>query len=97
MQYVKKNIKTVGEIFKSDRAFAGIRKTALENDIVQNFSQIFPDLKLVVQAQKIYRGSLYLKVENSVWKSELNLRKHLIIERINASFGEDIIKKIKFM
>jgi len=90
-------IKTVGEIFKSDKAFDKVRQTALENDIVQNFSQIFPDLKMVVEAQKISKGSLYLKVESSVWKSELNLRKHLIIERINGSFGEDIIKRIKFV
>lgn len=90
-------IKTVGEIFKLDKAFEKVRQTALENDIVQNFSQIFPDLKMVVEAQKIVRGSLYLKVENSVWKSELNLRKHLIIERVNGSFGKDIIKRIKFV
>ncbi len=94
---MQKKIRTVGEIFKSDKAFAGLRKTALENDIVENFSAIFPDLKLVVEAERIFRGSLYLKVENSVWKSELNLRKHIIIERINASFGEEIIKRIKFV
>ena len=94
---MSKKIKSVGEIFKSEKAFAGIRRTALENDIIENFSAIFPDLKLVVEAKRIFRGSLYLKVENSVWKSELNLRKHIIIERINASFGEEIIKRIKFV
>lgn len=90
-------IKTVGEILKDEPVFNGLRKTALENDIVQNFSIIFPDLKLVVEAQKIVKGSLFLKVENSVWKSELNLRKNIIIERINASFGEEAVKRIRFV
>jgi len=90
-------IKTVGEILKDEPVFTGLRKTALENDIVQNFSIIFPDLKLVVEAKKIVKGSLFLKVENSVWKSELNMRKNIIIERINTSFGEEVVKKIRFV
>ena len=40
---------------------------------------------------------LFLRVENSVWRSELKFRQKLIIERINNHLKEDIIKSIKFI
>lgn len=88
--------KSVTEIISKDKAFEKVRIAAKEYEAVDRFGEIFPDLTKIAKAQKVNDGVLYLKVENSVWRSELNFRKQLLIEKINKYFGKRIIKTIKF-
>lgn len=92
-----KDFKSVSDILNSDSAFSNFRKVAKENDVLEEYYNIFPDLKKVSEPVKVNKGILFLRVENSVWKSELNLRRNVIMERINKHFNSEIINSIRFL
>ena len=89
--------KKLSDIISSEKEFGKLRETVKNNDVVLEFNKIFPDLKKIAQAVRVDKQTLYIKVENSVWKSELNFRKSVIIEKINTYFDEQIIKTIKIL
>ena len=90
------DFKSLPDILGKEKAFENVRKAAKEYDVLEKFLEIFPELGKVAQAVKTERGVLYLKVENSVWKSELKFRQTTIVEKINKFFKEEVIKTIKF-
>jgi hypothetical protein len=65
-------------------------------EVLDSFNELFPDLKKVVRVSKVEKKTIFLKVENSVWRSELKFRESIIIEKINSFFGEERIKHVKF-
>jgi len=91
------NFKSISEVIGKEKEFAQVRQAAEDYNVIEKFGNIFPDLKVVTKAVKVDKNILFLKVENSVWRSELNLKKSLIIEKINKHFGKQIIKNIKFI
>ncbi len=92
-----KGFKSVSEIIKNDKAFEQVRIISKDYNVVDEFNMIFPDLGKVAQAVKVEKRVLFLKVENSVWRSELNFRQKVIIEKINNHFNEQIIKSVRFV
>jgi hypothetical protein len=93
----RSNFKTLEEIINSEKEFSNLNETLKNYDIVETFVKIFPELALIAQAVKVEKNVLFLRVENSVWKSELNFRKTLIVEKINRYFNNQTIKTIKFL
>lgn len=91
------DLKSIYEVFNEDAALGNVRNFVKQTDVVLLFSEIFPDLKNIAKAVKVEKGFLFLRVENSIWRSELKFRQKFIIERINKHFGENIIKIIKFI
>jgi len=89
--------KSINEIFKSHEILANLRDSVQQSDIVESFEKIFPDLKAIVKAVRIEKKVLFLRVENSVWRSELKFRQKLIIEKINKYYSGEVIKSIKFL
>jgi len=91
------SFKTIEEILNGEIEFSGLRETVKNYEIVDKFEIIFPELNLIAKALKIEKQVLFLRVENSVWKSELNFRKNLVVDKINKHFNEKVIKTIKFI
>jgi len=91
-----KKFVSLTEILTEDKAFANLRKTILQNDVISEFYNIFPHLKRTVKPLNVYKDTLYLEVENSVLRNELFLQKELISKKINKHFNKNIIKHIKF-
>lgn len=91
------DFKSLQEVFGKEKAFEKVRVVAKEYEVLEKFLEIFPDLKKIANATKIEKGVLFLKVENSVWKSELKFRQTTIIEKINKKFNEPIVKTIRFI
>jgi hypothetical protein len=89
--------RSIPDVIQNEKAFSAVRKKALEYDIKLEFSNIFPDLKTIAKAVRVEKNVLFLHVENSVWRSELNFKKSLIIEKVNKHFGSEVIKNIKFV
>ena len=58
---------------------------------------IFPDLEKIATAVKVDKNTLYLRVENPAWRSELKFKEKFITENINKHFKEDIVKYIRFV
>ncbi len=86
----------LSDIIDSQPEFEGLRKRIKETEVVENFFEIFPDLGKVAKAVKVDKKTLFLKVENSVWRSELKFSESIIVEKINTFFKEERIKFIKF-
>jgi hypothetical protein len=91
-----KGFEKFSDIINSKPEFEGLRKRIKENQVVDRFSEIFPDLGKVAKALKVDKKTLFLKVENSVWRSEFKFSEVVIVEKINAFFKEERIKYIKF-
>lgn len=89
--------KSISDIIGEEKAFEGVRQAAEHYGVVDSFEKIFPDLKIVATAVKVDKNILFLRVENSVWRSELNFRKSLLVEKINKYFNKTVIKNIKFI
>ena len=87
---------SLDEILKQ-KEFEKINAAIEENEVVEKFAEIFHDLKKIAKAKKINNKTLFLRVENAVWRSELNLNKNAIIKKINERFGKEIVKTIRFI
>jgi hypothetical protein len=92
-----KKFKSLTEIIETDKEFEKLKESLKRFDVVNEFENIFPELTLIAKAIKVDKQTLFLKVDNSVWKSELNLQKNILIKKINNYFKEEIIKTIKFL
>lgn len=88
--------KSIKDVFNSDPALRKIRAVINENDVVNDFEIIFPELKKVVQAKKTQKTMITLKVVNAAWRNELKFKEKEIIEKINSYYGEERITKIIF-
>jgi hypothetical protein len=91
-----KGFMKLSDIINTKPEFEGLRKRIKETEVVEGFLEIFPDLVMVAKALKVDRKTLFLKVESSVWRSELKFSEGIIIEKINKFFQEERIKFIKF-
>lgn len=95
--HMRKNIRSISDVIEKEKEFEKIRKKAKEMDVVESFGVIFPELKNIAKAVRMEKEKLFLRVENSVWRSELNLKQNAIKEKINKHFGDEIIKSIRFI
>ncbi|MBN1638564.1 MAG: DUF721 domain-containing protein [Ignavibacteriales bacterium] len=89
--------KSIAEVFQKEKEFKKFREILKENEILEAFGILFPDLKKIAKPIKIEKNNLFLRVENSVWRSELHLKQKMIIEKVNEHFNKIIIKSIKFV
>ena len=96
-QNTRNSFLTIDDVLSKEKEFSNLRTSLKNYRVVDEFENIFPDLKPIAQAVKVDKNVLFLRVENSVWKSELNLKKNLIAEKINKHFKESIIKTIRFL
>jgi len=94
---MRQRIKSISDVINEENEFEKLRAAAKSFSVVEKFYDIFPDLDKIASAVKIEKKVLYLHVENSVWRNELNLRQKLLIERINNYFKENLIKTVKFL
>lgn len=86
----------LGEVLGKAKEFAKLRHAVMENDAAEKFAEIFPELKPIAEAVKVKKGVLFLRVENSVWKNELNLKRDILIKRINEYLNTEVVKSIRF-
>jgi hypothetical protein len=88
--------KSIKDIFNSDPGLKNIRSIVSENDVVNDFTLIFPDFAKVAQAIKVQNKILTLKVENAAWRNELKFKEKEILDKIKSFYGEERVNKIKF-
>lgn len=91
------NFRSLSDVIYNEKAFNKIVNKVREQEVVHEFSKIFPELGNVAKAIKVERKTLFLRVENSVWRSELNLRQDAIIKKIKSKLTKTEIEKIKFI
>lgn len=60
-------------------------------------SLIDPNITAHAQPTNLKNGTLFVTVDNSVWLSEIvRYRRREILERLQHSFGKDLVTKISF-
>jgi hypothetical protein len=88
---------SLGEAIEKEPSLSKLRDSIKDSDIIVKFYEIFNDFEKIAEPVKVKNNVLYLRVENSVWRSELKFKEHAIIEKINKFVKEERIKKIKFV
>jgi len=89
--------KSIEDILNTEPGLEKVRKIIKQSDVVLEFYEIFPDLKKLVKVVKVDKKILFLKVENSVLRSELKFKEVLMVVNINKYFNEERIKGIRFV
>ena len=60
-------------------------------------SLIDPNITAHAQPHNLHKGTLFVNVDNSVWLSEIvRYRRKEILDRLQYSFGKNLIQKISF-
>jgi predicted nucleic acid-binding Zn ribbon protein len=60
-------------------------------------SLIDPNLTAHAQPANLHKGTLFVNVDSSVWLTEIvRYRRKEILDRLQYSFGKELIKKISF-
>jgi len=90
------NFKSIAEIINREPGLASIRKVIKQSDVILEFFKIFPEMKKVVKPVKVEKKILFIKVENSILRSELKFQETLIVDKVNRYFKEERIKGIRF-
>lgn len=75
-----------------------IESRRAEAEIVRVWNEII-DPSIVAHAQPagIHKGTLFVDVDSSVWLSEIvRYRRREILDRLQASFGKELIVRISF-
>jgi hypothetical protein len=90
------NFKSITDILEKEKAFSNFNKSVKEQDVLNKFFDIFPNLKKTVKVSHINIRILYLSVENSVLRNEIYLNKNKLLEKINKQFSSEILKDLKF-
>ena len=75
----------------------GIQKKLREYDALVFWETVVGDhIAKVTTVKRITQGVLFVKVKTSTWRNELSLQKKNIVERLNATLGDQVVKDIKF-
>lgn len=91
------DFRNLNEILGEEKEFEKFRNAIKEYEVIELFFEIFPELEKIIEPVRITKSILYLRVDNSVWRSELNFRKELLIKKINNHFQKNLVKSIKFI
>jgi hypothetical protein len=92
-----KSFRTISDVLFNEKEFRQIIVRAKEEEVVERFSEIFPELKTIAKAVKFSNNVLFLRVENSVWRSELNLKQSALINKISKNIKDISIDRLKFI
>jgi len=88
--------KSLKDVFRSEPQLSNVRRMVKSAEVVLDFYRIFPELEKVVKPENVDKMFLKIKVENSVWRSELKFKEFEIVRKINNYYNEERIKGIKF-
>jgi predicted nucleic acid-binding Zn ribbon protein len=76
----------------------GLEKRIKEQELVLNWEKIVGEkIADKAKAYKIERNKLFVRVESSCWRNELFYLKKDIIEKLNSSAKQEIVKDIIFL
>jgi Protein of unknown function (DUF721). len=90
------SFKSLSDIFSKEPGLAKVRKMVLYGDVVLEFGNIFPELAKNVVPLKFEKKTLFLKIENAAFRSELKYKESLIIEKINKYFNDgQLVKTVR--
>ncbi|GAB4365992.1 MAG: hypothetical protein Kow0042_05560 [Calditrichia bacterium] len=79
-----------------------LESIGIKEKIDENFAFVYWDstvgkeISQKTEPIKIINGNLFVRVNDTVWRNELQFFKNDIIEKLNNKIGKRVIKDIKF-
>ena len=75
----------------------GIRKKLREQEVFALLADVVGErIAKVAKPTRIVQGTLVVSVKTGPWRNELTMRKREIVDRLNESLGEKLVRDIKF-
>ena len=90
--------KSSGSVLPTVLKDLGLERRLAERAILKVWhDSIDPNITAHAQPTGLRKGTLFVAVDNSVWLDEIvRYRRREILERLQHSFGRDLIQKISF-
>jgi Dna[CI] antecedent, DciA len=88
---------SLADALEKEPSLRNLKKSIKDFDVITKFYEIFNDLEKIAEPVKVQKKILFLRVENSVWRSELKFKEQVIVEKVNNYLHTNVINKIKFV
>jgi predicted nucleic acid-binding Zn ribbon protein len=90
--------RTAGDVLPRVLTDLRIEKRRAEAEVVTVWNNLIePDIVAHAQPTGIHKGTLFVTVDSSPWLDEIvRYRRREILERLQHSFGKDLITRISF-
>jgi predicted nucleic acid-binding Zn ribbon protein len=94
----RRSAKSTGELMPKLLSDLRIERRQSETEILRVWNnQLDPNIATHAQPTGIRNGTLFVTVDSSVWLDEIvRYRRREILERLQNSFGRDLIARISF-
>lgn len=87
--------KSIGQVISDDSSFDKLRSVVKDSYATAVFNEIFSKSAGFIEAVSCDNGVLTVKVDSSVFKTELKVKQSEIINEINKKLSDDIVKSLK--
>jgi predicted nucleic acid-binding Zn ribbon protein len=90
--------RSLAEVMPSVLSELRIDRRRSEAEVLKVWNNLIdPNIVAHAQPTGLWKGTLFVTVDSSVWLSEIvRYRRREILERLQHSFGRDLISKISF-
>jgi hypothetical protein len=94
----KASARSVGDLMPKVLTGFRIEQKRAETEIVKVWNNLIdPNIVAHAQPTGLNKGTLFVTVDNNVWLSEIvRYKRKEILERLQHSFGSEVIKRISF-
>jgi hypothetical protein len=95
---VKSSSKKIADLIPRVVKQINLDKKQSDLEILKVWNNLLdPNITAHAQPINLVRGTLFVKVDNSVWLNEIvRYRRREILSRLQTAFGPDLIQKISF-
>ena len=92
-----KEIEDIGSIIGSVVDGMGINRKLNTSNIFNHWEEIAgKEIAKRSRPERLVNATLYVSVTSSTWANELSLMSEELINKINSSAGEEVVKKLRF-
>jgi len=89
--------KRIGSLIPSLLEELGLSRRLRDYQVLDRWPEIVGEkIAAVASAERLTEGRLWVHVSHSAWRNELQFIKKDLIDKINGTFGETIVRDIIF-
>ncbi len=93
----KKSAADISSVLQHTLHNLDLRERLLEQKAIDKWAQVVgPQIAASSRADGVREGVLFVCCKNSMWSAELTLHKPMIIQKLNAALGKEVIKDIHY-
>lgn len=94
----KPSAKTISDVMPNVLSKLGLDRRRVEAELLRVWNNLIdPNIVAHAQPTGLHKGTLFVTVDHSVWLSEIvRYRRKEILNRLQSSFGTDLISRISF-